>query len=486
MNNYNFASIFVFMILINIFFSPKVFSQDIRESLFTEVDNALKTANKARAQLLSPDLYEEAMDLYQDAERDLERGRNIQKIRETLNEAIGYFKKATENTKLAEVTFARVLAAREDALAANADQSAPERWEEAEEIFLDAARELEDGDSNDAKEEGEEAETLYRSAELYAIKSNILQSAYSLIEQAESVDADDNVPLTLDFAKTLINQSENELENSRYDTDKARNLANQAQYEARHALFLNQYINELDDSDKSLEEIILTVEEPLKEIANTLLINARFDQGFDFVAQSIIDKIAVLNDSLNMQNQQIVSLEQEYITLQSENEELRSDLESLTNEQSVISDEVKAMREFRQKFATLNDLFTNQEARIIRDKNDAILRLTGLSFDVGSSVIKPGDFGLLTKVQRAINTFPNSKVIIEGHTDSQGGDELNMKLSQERAEAVKTYLLANMDIGSHQMEAIGYGETAPIANNETEQGRSLNRRIDIRIQSVDL
>ena len=482
MKNHNIAIIFLFMMLFNAFFTSSVSSQDIRESLFSEVDNVLKTANEAKAKLLSPDLFEEAMELYQDAEQDLDRGRNIQKIRETLNESIGYFMKAIENTKLAEVTFARVLAARDDALDANADQSTPERWKEAEEVFLDAARELEDGDSNDAKEEGAEAETLYRSAELYAIKSNILQSAYNLIEQAENVDADDNVPVTLNFAKTLINQSENELENSRYDTDKARNLANQAQYEARHTLFLNQYINELDDSDKSLEEIILTVEKPLKDIANMLLINARFDQGFDFVAQSIIDQIEVLNDSLSMQSQQIASLEQEYTALQTENEELRSDLEGLTNEQSAISGEVKAMREFRQKFTTLNELFTNEEARIIRDKNDAILRLTGLSFDIGSSVLKPEDFGLLTKVQRAINTFPNSKVIIEGHTDSQGGDDLNMKLSQERADAVKSYLLANMDIGSHQMKAVGYGETAPIANNETEQGRGLNRRIDIRIQ----
>jgi len=474
------------MMLFSSFLPPKVSSQDIRESLFSEVDSALKTANEARAKLLSPDLYQEAMDLYQDAARDLDRGRNIQNIRETLNEAIGYLTKATANTKLAEVTFAGVLAAREDALDANADQFAPVRWKEAEDVFRDAARELEDGDSNDAKEEGAEAETLYRSAELHAIKSNILQSAYNLIEQAENVDADDNVPLTLNFAKTLIKQSENELENSRYDTDKARNLANQAQYEARHALFLNQYVDELDDSDKSLEEIILTVEEPLKKIANRLLINARFDRGFDFVAQSIMDQIAVLNDSLNMQDQQIVALEQENLTLQSENKELRSELENLTNERSAISNEVKAMREFRQQFATLNDLFTKQEARIIRDKNDAILRLTGLSFDVGSSVIKPEDFALLTKVQRAINTFQDSKVIIEGHTDSQGGDELNMKLSQERADAVKRYLLANMDIGSHQMEAIGYGETAPIANNETSQGRSLNRRIDIRIQPAEL
>lgn len=486
MRNYNIASIFIFMMLFSSFLPSKVSSQDIRESLFSEVDSALMTANEARAPLLSPDLYQEAMDLYQDAERDLDRGKNIQNIRETLNEAIGFFTKATANTNLAEVTFTRVLDAREDALDANADQAAPERWKEAEEVFRDAARELEDGDSNDAKEEGAEAETLYRSAELHAIKTNILQSAYNLIDQAENVDADDNVPLTLNFAKTLIKQSENELENSRYDTDKARNLAKQAHYEAKHALYLNQYVDELDDSDKSLEEIILTVEEPYKEIANVLLINARFDHGFDSVAKSITDQIAVLNDSLHMQNQQIASLQQENITLQSENAELRNDLESLTNEQSVISDEVKAMREFRQQFTTLNELFTKQEARIIRDKNDAILRLTGLSFDVGSSVIKSEDFALLTKVQRAINTFPDSKVIIEGHTDSQGGDELNMKLSQERADAVKTYLLANMDIGSHQMEAIGYGETMPLANNETAQGRSLNRRIDIRIQPVIL
>ena len=118
---------------------------------------------------------------------------------------------------------------------------------------------------------------------------------------------------------------------------------------------------------------------------------------------------------------------------------------------------------------------------MLRDGNDVIVRLVGLSFDVGKSVIKPEHFGLLTKVQNAINTFPDCKISVEGHTDSHGSDVLNLSLSQERADAVMAYLVANMSIDSSRIEAVGYGESNPIANNETAEGRAKNRRIDIVI-----
>ena len=72
-------------------------------------------------------------------------------------------------------------------------------------------------------------------------------------------------------------------------------------------------------------------------------------------------------------------------------------------------------------------------------------------------------------------------VTIEGHTDSYGGDQLNMQLSTDRAAAVKQYLLANMGIEPYRIQAVGYGEDRPIANNETAEGRAKNRRIDIVI-----
>jgi len=106
----------------------------------------------------------------------------------------------------------------------------------------------------------------------------------------------------------------------------------------------------------------------------------------------------------------------------------------------------------------------------------------GLNFDVGSSVIKPEYFQLLRKIQTAIDLFPDSQVEVQGHTDSFGADETNMQLSEQRASAVQQYLLANMDdLGATQITAVGYGETVPLASNETAEGRTKNRRIDLLI-----
>ena len=87
----------------------------------------------------------------------------------------------------------------------------------------------------------------------------------------------------------------------------------------------------------------------------------------------------------------------------------------------------------------------------------------------------------MSKVEKAIDLFPRSELTIEGHTDSHGGDELNQKLSQDRAESVQQYMINAMRIPSYRLIATGFGETNPVANNETAAGRARNRRIDIVI-----
>ena len=86
------------------------------------------------------------------------------------------------------------------------------------------------------------------------------------------------------------------------------------------------------------------------------------------------------------------------------------------------------------------------------------------------------------KIEKAIDVFPRSELIIEGHTDSYGGDQANQRLSQERAESVQQYMINAMRLPSYRLIATGYGETNPVANNETESGRARNRRIDIVIK----
>jgi len=110
------------------------------------------------------------------------------------------------------------------------------------------------------------------------------------------------------------------------------------------------------------------------------------------------------------------------------------------------------------------------------------VRVYGLSFPVGSSEIRPENFGLLTKLQQVIREYPDAPVTISGHTDSRGNDASNQRLSEERAQAVQEYLMANMSsLSPNQVEAVGYGESRPLASNETEEGRAQNRRIDVTI-----
>ena len=111
-----------------------------------------------------------------------------------------------------------------------------------------------------------------------------------------------------------------------------------------------------------------------------------------------------------------------------------------------------------------------------------IIRLVGMNFASGQAVIRPDHFALLTKVKQAIAIYPGAKITIEGHTDAYGTDETNLKLSQQRADAVAQYLLANSNLSADKVEAVGYGETSPIANNETKEGRAKNRRIDVVIK----
>ncbi|MEJ2052961.1 MAG: OmpA family protein [Calditrichaceae bacterium] len=87
----------------------------------------------------------------------------------------------------------------------------------------------------------------------------------------------------------------------------------------------------------------------------------------------------------------------------------------------------------------------------------------------------------MTKVQKAIKLFPDKYILIEGHTDALGSPETNKFLSEKRAEAVKEYLLANMDLKDQQITHYGLGDQRPIASNKTVDGRAKNRRIDIVI-----
>ena len=101
-------------------------------------------------------------------------------------------------------------------------------------------------------------------------------------------------------------------------------------------------------------------------------------------------------------------------------------------------------------------------------------------FDTGKASIKFESAEILSQIINVLKKFPKSRFRIEGHTDSTGKKAKNITLSQNRADAVKIYLIQG-GIASDRLESVGYGPEKPIASNKTKKGRELNRRVEINL-----
>jgi outer membrane protein OmpA-like peptidoglycan-associated protein len=107
----------------------------------------------------------------------------------------------------------------------------------------------------------------------------------------------------------------------------------------------------------------------------------------------------------------------------------------------------------------------------------------GVTFPVDSATISPTFQTTLDQIAASLTTYPDSLIDVMGHTDSTGADAYNLDLSKRRAEAVANYL-ALRGVSRARIATMGYGEQYPVADNATEEGRALNRRVEIRITPV--
>lgn len=456
-------------------------TQEVKTVLFKEAKAAMQAAQKVNAEVLSPTNFGEAMKRYQEAETDLQQGKNLDDIRKKLNEARAFFQKAIEAAKLAEITFTNPIKARKDAQFTESPKFASPLWSEAEQKFNEAASLLENGNVSDARKRAGEAEKLYRQAELDAIKTNYLQETWALLKQAEQLKVKDYAPKTLLNAQELAQQAEKELNENRYDTDVARSLALQAKHQAKHAIYLANTIKQMQGQKQTWEDVMLAAERPLRQIAEKTDLVASFDSGFDQTTGEIITYVATYQDSVERLSQDLDWYQQESDLQEARIVEIEHQFGSQAMAKSALAQQIDKQAKTREVFANVERSFRRNEARVLREGNDVVVRLVGLNFPSAKATIEPQSYVLLTKVRDAIYSFPECTVSILGHTDSYGSDEKNLQLSNERAEAVKQYLLANSKLVASSMAAFGYGESKPIASNETAAGRNINRRVELVI-----
>lgn len=141
---------------------------------------------------------------------------------------------------------------------------------------------------------------------------------------------------------------------------------------------------------------------------------------------------------------------------------------------------------FDKQEAALRQELVNSGVQVKRVGEDQLVLVmeNGIGFETNSYALDPTIYNSLNGVARILVEYPDTVLLIEGHTDSTGSASYNQQLSQQRADSVRAYLGAQK-VASTRLNTQGMGETSPVCDNSTEQGRRCNRRVEINIFPVN-
>lgn len=135
--------------------------------------------------------------------------------------------------------------------------------------------------------------------------------------------------------------------------------------------------------------------------------------------------------------------------------------------------------------AKLRERLLDSGVQVQRDGDNLILLMpSDITFAVNQSDINPGFYETLNSVAIVLDEFDKTTVSVYGHADSTGPEDYNMQLSQRRALSVSNYMAAQ-GVAAGRLQAVGFGETRPVADNSSDAGRSANRRVEIVIDPVE-
>lgn len=448
------------------------------ENRLSDTEAMFQQARIDNWDLYAPKTYEEARKNLDKALEKFRKGGEIDQIREELDKARTSLAAAERHVEIGAVVMTDAITARTDALAAGAPDHAADEWKDAKETMHDAGRSVEQGNSNDARKKASKAEGEFRKSELTAIRVSLLGAARQARDAAQAADAEKKSPQTYAEGIEALEAAESTLKGDRYQRGEARDHAMAATDAFKHATHIAGLVDRVKADDPAQFEAQQREHEAvLAEAATALNMRVDFSEGIPQAGTSIIAGMHSLKTDRN-------NLRDELTMTATRADSLRLALMQVQEKKQSVTATMRTEQYRQQNMRELEDLFTADQASVIRQGDEVICRVYGLSFPVGSSEIQPQNFELLTRIQRALRIFPEAEVVVEGHTDAAGDDDLNQRLSQERADAVRQYIVANMPNSAMRITTKGYGESSPLTSNDSLAGRAKNRRIDIRLTDL--
>ncbi|MEA9357674.1 OmpA family protein [Bacteriovorax sp. PP10] len=420
----------------------------------TNLENNVKTAQANQVDVLSPKNFQEANEALMDAKKMQSKGKDTDKVLHEIAVGNAYLANANAVADVARSNIEDVIAARQAAVTAGAPSYFGKEMKKADEDFKDVTKDIEKNKLSSATKERADLQKKYLELELKAIKEKNLGESRNTISLAKKEKAEKFAPRTLAIAEKSYTDTEAYITANRHNTIAIEARAAETKQAAMHALNINRTAKGTNKT--SSEETALAMEKERQRVAakesQLSSVKGELDATQNALEGSVDTNVAL------MSAQQKLEAEQK---------------------------KLEAEKAFNEKYEAARKEFASNEAEVYKQGDALLIRLKGMEFPSAKATIQPKNKELLSKVQKVMEDFGASNVIVEGHTDSVGGKQVNDRLSQNRAEAVKNYLQTNgggMSEESSKIEAVGYGYQKPLATNKTASGRAQNRRVDIIIK----
>ncbi len=452
--------------------APIVTSEDPIEQI-NSLDKDIAKARKNRLNVLSPTWFGKAETSLFEAKKGLRSGDKPSEILQKVNYGRAQLQRAEDMGKRVRTALIDVIKARERARVAGATNFRKD-YSEADEKFLELTKAIEKNNLRWALKNRAKVIRDFDELELRAIK-DVLVEVGKLINEAKKRGARKIAPKMFTVAQEKLSDVDAFISEHRYEKQKIDEQASEALFQARRLLQVMRQSEKIRTMKP--EEITLWFEGMLHKMTSKLSATDIRDEDFETQVKDILGLVTTLQEDYQFMVGKKNVLQAEILDL----EKRIASLEITVRKERAAKDSLAAEMGFNEFYSNVRSYFKPSEAEVYKQGNQLVIRLRSMQFPVGKEVIMSGNYALLSKIQRAIRTFGQPDVIIEGHTDSTGSDDLNEYLSKQRAEAVREYLVANGTITYERISAIGYGSKQPLTSNKTAEGRSINRRIDVLI-----
>jgi OOP family OmpA-OmpF porin len=457
--------------------------------LIASLDQDMAKARAEQVDLLSPDWFAQAQDSCAAAKRGLDQGDDLAGIWAHLSKGRAQLEQATQFAEQSRYHLGEVIESRHMAIQAGGPGYKKE-FADLEGNFEDLTRAVEKNNFKYVQDHKEAANQGYRALELRAIKDAALDEVRRMLADLEDQKVQKIAPQSHAQARAKLDEADAFISGNRYASAEIASHAAAARFYVQRLKEIARISTQFRTMEP--EKIALQVEAYLHPIAGRLNLPDQRNQNFEGQQAGILNgiaaqegriaaaaeegkaqeaRIAKLNSQINSLNRQLAEVEGRSYQVEADKERLAADRERLAAE-----------KRFNELFNRVQGYFRENEAEVYKQAGSLVIRLKAIQFPVGQAVIVPENYDLLAKVQKAITTFGQPHIVVEGHTDSTGSVAKNEQLSQLRAESVRSYLVANGTLPADLIAAVGYGPNRPLAPNETAEGRAINRRIDVVIK----